>query len=425
MKISSKKTPSSVVITATFDTNDFEPARLKALSRLAKNLKIPGFRNGHAPANVVERHVDSNMLNNETLNILIQTNLPKMFDQAKLRPLSMPDVQVIKFVPGESAELEVKADIMPTVKLGDYKNLQVVAPKTTIKAAQVDEVLDRIAASMAESKLVQRPAKKDDEVIIDFVGKKDGVAFEGGSAKDYKLVLGSGSFIPGFEEGLIGHAAGDKVTLKLKFPADYGVADLAGKATEFEVLVKQVNARTKPEIDDDLAKKTGAAANLKDLKADIKKNLSQEAQYRDLEKYKDKLLIELTKQSKTTAPASIVEEQFHNIKQELESNLKTSSISFDDYLKSIKKSQSEWEKEAKKQAEQRVLSSLVLNALADELNIKVPESEFTEKVAAMQHAYKNNPEIAKQLASPDVQSNIRHRIRMDKTLDALAQLNRK
>lgn len=425
MKTSIKKSDSSVVITATFDASDIEPARLKALGRLAKNVKVPGFRNGRAPANVVEQHVDPNALATETLNTLIQSNIPAIFTEAKVNPISTPNVNITKYVPGEMAELEISADIMPEVKLGDYKKLKAKEQDSTIKAKDIEDVLNRIADSMAETKAVKRKAESGDEVIIDFTGKKDGVAFEGGSAKNHRLILGSGQFIPGFEDSIIGHEPGDKFDLNLTFPKDYGVADLSGAKVVFETLLKQVNERAIPALDDELAKKTGAFKTLKDLKDDIKKNLTAEAKQRALEKYKDDLVIELTKASKTTAPESVVEEQFKNIRQDLEQNLKNSGLTFPEYLEQVKKTEEEWEKEAKQAAENRVKSSLVINALATELKIDVTDDELNEKVVELQHAYQNNQQILDQLSTPEVHSDIRNRLRVDKTLDELVKINRK
>ena len=422
MKTSIKNNPSSVVINATFDAEDIEPARIKALGRLAKNVKVPGFRNGRAPANVVEQHVDPNALATETLNALIQSSVPKIFTEAKVQPISTPNVNVTKYVPGEMAEFEITADIMPEVKLGDYKKLKAKQEDNSIKGKDVEDVLNRIAESSAETKAVKRAAKKGDEVIIDFVGKKDGKAFEGGSAKNHKLVLGSGQFIPGFEDGIIGHEVGDKFNLDITFPKDYGIADLAGAKTVFEILVKQVNERTIPPIDDELAKKTGAFETLKDLKADIEKNLKAETERRSIDKFKDELIKELTEKSETALPTSVVEEQFNNIKQDLEQNLKSSGLTFPEFLKQSNKTEEEWNKEAHVAAENRVKSSLVINKLAEELKIKVSEEEFNQKVVELQHVYKNNEQISKQLATPEVQSDIRNRIRIDKTLDALVKL---
>ena len=172
MKISSKKNTSSVEFTVEFDKNDLEPARIKALSRLARDVKIPGFRNGKAPANIVEQHVDPNQLASETLDIAVRTAIPKLFDGTDMMPISIPHVEIAKYVPGEMAEITVKADIMPDVKLGDYKKIVATYDEPEISEKDVDDVVERITESFAESKVVKRAAKMGDEVIIDFVGKK-------------------------------------------------------------------------------------------------------------------------------------------------------------------------------------------------------------------------------------------------------------
>ena len=205
MKFTTNKKKTSVEFDVEFTSKDFEPARLKALARLARNLKIPGFRNGKAPANVVEQHVNPNELAMQTLDIMVREAIPKIYTEAKLQPISAPNVDIKKFVPGETAEVTISSDIMPDVKLADYTKLKAKYEKPEVSAKDVDDVLNRIAESYAESKVVKRAAKLTDEVIIDFVGKKDGVAFDGGSAKDFKLRLGSGQFIPGFEEVIVGH----------------------------------------------------------------------------------------------------------------------------------------------------------------------------------------------------------------------------
>ena len=299
MKSTSKKLSTSVEFTVEFDQKDFEPARLKALERLARNIKVPGFRNGKAPANIVEQHVDPNDLASQTLDIVVRQAIPKLYTEAGLTPISIPHVDVKKYVPGEMAELTITSDIMPDVKLGDYENIKVVYDEPEVTDDDVEDVLRRIAESYAEPKVVKRAAKNGDEVIIDFKGKKDGKAFDGGSAKDYHLRLGSGQFIPGFEDGIVGHEVGDKFDLDITFPKDYASTELAGAKTVFEILLKQVSEINVPAIDDDLAKKSGAFETLKELREDIMKNLKSRATYEADEKYKDSLLNEIVSHSKT------------------------------------------------------------------------------------------------------------------------------
>jgi trigger factor len=424
MKSTKNVKSTSIEFEVTFDQNDFEPARLKALERLARNIKVPGFRNGKAPANVVEQHVDPNELASTTLDILVRQAIPKLFDGSGVTPVSIPRVDIKKFIPGEMAELVVAADILPEVQLGDYKKLKGHYDKPEVSDDDVEDVLRRIADSYAESKVVKRKAKNGDEVIIDFVGKKDGVAFDGGSAKDFRLRLGSGAFIPGFEDGIIGHESGDKFDLNLTFPKDYGNTDLAGAKTVFEVLVKQVNEIVAPAIDDELAKKSGAFATLKELRDDIKKNLLAQAEHNADEHFKDDLLTALVDSSKTEAPASLVEEQSDHIKEDLARNLQTRGQKMEDFLAARGQSQEEWEEEVKKTAERRVMSSIIVQKLSDELKIEVSEDEINQQVAEMLTVYKNDPKASEQLATPEARNSIANRLRINKTMDKLAEINR-
>ncbi len=424
MKFTTNKKKTSVEFEVEFVSADFEPARLKALERLARNVKIPGFRNGKAPANVVEQHVDPNDLSMHTLDVLVREAIPKIYNDANIQPISTPNVEVKKYVPGEMAEVTITSDIMPEVKLPDYKHLKAKyeAPKVEVK--DVDDVLNRIAESMAESKAVKRAAKLGDEVIIDFKGKKDDVAFEGGSAKDFHLKLGSGQFIRGFEDGIVGHEPGDKFELKLKFPKEYHNADLAGADTVFEVLLKQVNEITLPKIDDELAKKTGAFPTLKDLKADIKKNLVAQAEQRAEDSYKDALLDELVKATKTDAPEALVEEQAKQIKEDMLRNIKARGGKLEDYLAQTKQKEEDWDKECREAAKRRVIGHLVIAQLGEELKVKVTDEEAEAQLVGMQEAYKKNPEATKELQSPEALISIKNRLRINKTMDKLVKLNR-
>jgi len=242
MKVKSKKlSDTRVEITVTLDKNDLKDARAKAIERLVKEVKLEGFRKGKAPKELAEKVLDKNAVAQETIDIAVRSTVPKAFSEAEKAPLVIPNVNVTKYVPEEMAEYTATADILPEIKLGDYKNLKVKKESTKVSKKDIDEIVERISKSYAERKATKKKAELGDEVIIDFVGKKDGEPFQGGTAKDYHLELGSHSFIPGFEEGIVGHESGDKFELPLTFPKDYHESSLAGKKTIFELLLKQVN----------------------------------------------------------------------------------------------------------------------------------------------------------------------------------------
>lgn len=425
MKTKFKKlSDSRVEITVTLDAKDLEAAKAHAVEKLAKEVKVEGFRKGKVPAEVAKKFIPENDLNAETIDFAVRTTVVAAFKENEKSPLVLPNVNVTKFVPDEMAEYTATADIIPEVTLGDYKKLGVKRAETKIAEKDIKGVLDNITASFAEKKVVKREAKNGDEVVIDFVGKKDGKAFDGGSAKDYKLTLGSKTFIPGFEEGIVGHGSGDKFDLELTFPEDYGVKDLAGAKTVFEILVKQVNEVVKPKMDDELAKKCGPFKTLEELKEDIKKNLAAQTEYQQEEKFKNDLVEALVKKSKVPAPEVLIDDQMHMIRDDVERNAAGQGMSFEDFLKRAGETVENWEKEARKVAEQRVKASLALQTLAVKEKITVSDEAVNAKIAELKEVYKKSPEALKNLKNPNVKMDIKNRLIIEETLNYLAKNNK-
>lgn len=425
MKTKAKKlSDSRIEITVTLDAKDLEPARKKALEKLAKEIKVEGFRKGKVPVKVAEKFIPENDLSAEAIDIAVRTTVIEAFKKESKSPLAIPNVNVTKYVPGELAEYTATADVLPEIKLGDYKNLGVKKPTTKVAGKDVDEILNNLSESFADKKVVRRAAALGDEVMIDFVGKKDGEAFKGGSAKDYKLVLGSGAFIPGFEDGVVGHEVGDKFDLKLTFPEDYGVKDLAGAKTVFEILVKQINEITKAPIDDEMAKKISPEfKTLDDLKKDIEKNLAAQNEHKAEEKFKDDLVNALVKKSTIPAPEILIDDQMRLIRDDITRNAASQGLSFEDFLKANGETAESWEKEARKVAKQRVKASLALQTLAVEQKITVSDDEVAAKLAELKEVYKKSPEAVKSLKDPNVKMDIKNRMIIEKTLDLLVKEN--
>ena len=284
-------------------------------------------------------------------------------------------------------------------------------------------MLNRIAGAYSEKSVAQRPAAAKDEVIIDFTGKKDGTAFPGGSAKDYHLTLGSGQFIPGFEDGIIGHAAGDSFTLDLTFPKDYPESSLAGAKTTFDVLLKQVNAVKTPALDDALAQKCGDFKTLDDLKADIRKNLEAQNRHRAMEQYRDDLVMELVGTSKVSAPEILIKDQFRFIKDDVTRNAASRGLTLEKYLERMGQTEEDWQKQARSIAEDRVKASLVLQVLAREQGITADDTEVDAKLAELRDVYQKSAEALKNLKKPEVRQDIKNRLILDKTLDFLVAVS--
>lgn len=425
MKTKVKKlSDSRIEITVTLDAKDLESARQQALAKLAKEVKVEGFRKGKVPTDVAAKFIPDNDLNAETIDHAVRSTVIAAFQQESRSPLAVPSVNVTKYVPGESAEYTATADIIPEVKLGNYQKLGVKRPEAKITAKDISGVLDQLASSFAEKKVVRRAAADGDEVVIDFVGKKDGEPFRGGSAKDYKLVLGSGTFIPGFEDGIVGHEVGDKFDLPLTFPKDYGVKDLASAKVVFETLLKQVNEVIKPAIDDALAQKVSPEfKDLQALKDDIKANLTAQQQHRTDNQFKDDLVKALVKKSTVPAPEILIDDQLRAIRDDITRNAASQGLSFEDFLQANGETVESWEKEARKVAKQRVQGSLALQALAVEHKITVSDDEVAAKLAELKDVYKNSKDALKSLRDPNVKMDIKNRLTIEKTLDFLAEAN--
>ncbi len=424
MKTTTKKlSDTRVEIKVTLDAADLKTAREQTLARLATNLKVQGFRKGKVPASMVEKHVPENEIINSVMDYAVRSTMGAALEQNKIVPIAIEQADVKKYVPDDNLEYVMTAEILPDVKLGDYKKLKAKMADTEPSAADVQEIVDNILNAYSEKVVVKRAAKEGDEVIIDFVGKQDGKEFAGGSAKDYHLILGSHQFIPGFEEGIVGHSSGDKFDLEVTFPKNYPEKTLAGKKAVFETLVKQVNEVKKPAENDELAKKCGNFQNMDELRADIKKNLTTQNRHRAIEQYREDLVAELVKASKVTAPEILIKDQLRFITDDMRRNAASRGMQLEDFIEQAGKKFEDWQAEARKVAEERVKSSLVLQILAREQKIEAAEEEVSAKIAELKDLYQKSKEALENLKKPEVRQDIRNRLIIDKTLDFLVAAN--
>lgn len=414
-----------VQLTISLGVDELIAAEQVSLTKLAKDMKVPGFRKGKVPASVAIKHVDPNVLQEQTLENAVSKAVAEAFIKEKINALERPTVQIKKFIPKQDLEFTAEAEIVPPVTLGDYKNLQVKKAAVRVGESDVAEVIERIRQNYAEKTDVKRAAKNGDEVTIDFIGKKDGTAFEGGSAEGHTMVLGDGQFIPGFEEGIVGHKAGEEFAISVTFPDDYHAKELAGAPAIFTVTLQKVRERKLPELNDEFAAKCGPFTELKELKADIKRELTAQKQREAEEKLKDQLVGELTKSSKVTLPELLIEDQMRSIEQDLMQNLAYRGLSLEDYLHAQKyKDKDEWlKKEARPAAEDRVKAGLVLAELSKELKIDVAHEELQKQIALLKGQYGKDANTAAQFDSPDVHRDIANRMITDKTVLKLVELN--
>lgn len=414
-----------VELTVTLGKDELIAAEQVALSKLAKNVKVPGFRKGKVPASVAAKHVDPQALGQQALDDALSKAVAEAYLAENIQALERPQVEVKKFVPGQELEFTAETEILPKVTLGNYKKLKAKAGKVTVAAKDIDEIIERMRQGFSEKKEVTRAAKDGDEVVIDFVGKKDDVPFDGGTATDYSLTLGSNSFIPGFESGIVGKKPSETFDLELDFPKDYHAKDLKGAKVVFTTTLKAIKEVVLPEVNDDFAAKAGPFKTVAELKADIKRELTDQKEREAKEKLKDGLVKELIEVSKVPVPGVLLKDQTASIERDMQQNLMYQGITLEQYLENKGfKGKEEWlETEVNEAAKKRVQAGLVLAELSKVEKIDATEKELNEHVERYKKEYANNPSMVAQFDMPEARRDIANRLLTEKTVDRLVELN--
>lgn len=413
-----------VQLTISVDAKALADAEQVALKKLSAAVKVDGFRKGKVPASVAAKHVEPQALQEQLLDDAVSKAVAEAFLAEKIQALDRPMVDIKKYVPGDLLEFTAEVDVLPKVTLGDYKKLGKKAEKVTVAAADVNDVIERIRAGFAEKKEVTRAAKNGDETVIDFVGKKGDVPFEGGTGNDYTLVLGSNQFIPGFEEGIVGHKAGETFDLALEFPKDYHAKELAGEKVTFTTTLHKVIESVLPKLDDDFAKKSDAAT-VAELKENIKTEITAQKEREANDKLKDTLIEALIEKSTVPVPEILVTDQMRSIEQDFAQNLMYRGLNLESYLTANGfKNEDEWrEKEVKPAAMRRVQAGLVLAELSKLEHITATDAEIDEHVEVHKRQYANSPEALKQFETPEVRNDIANHFITEKTIERLVTLN--
>ena len=427
MKTTVKKlSDTKVELTISLGSEELSAAEQVALTKMAADVKVPGFRKGKVPVSVAAKHVNPAALQEQTLDNALSKAVAEAFMAEKIQALDRPAVDVKKFVPGQELEFTAEVEIIPPVKLGNYKKLKAKRQAVKVEDKEVEEIITRMRENFTEKTEVKRAAKEGDEAVIDFTGKKDDVPFDGGAAKDFALKLGSGQFIPGFEEGVVGHKAGETFDLKLTFPKDYHAKELAGADVVFTVTLHKVNELSLPEVNDEFAAKCGPFTSVDELKADIKREITAQKEREADEKLKDDLVGELAEASKVALPELLIDDQVRSIEQDLMQNLMYRGLTLDSYLQTQKfKDKDDWRaKEARPAAEKRVKAGLVLAELSKELGVEVSHEELSTQIEAMKQQYGKDPKIAERFNDPNVHRDIANRMITDKTVEKLIELNK-
>lgn len=415
------KTPTQISLKISATAEDLAPIKQQVLQNLAGGVKIPGFRDGKAPLNMIEKNADQKLLLDEFMEHALGQLYGQAVDQERLRTAAAPKVEVKKFVPFSQLEFEVEVQIIGKITLPNYKTIKVAQKPVSVGAKDVDEVLDALLIRDAERKEVTTPAKNGEEVVIDFSGKDaKGVPIAGGSGKDYPLILGSNTFIPGFEEHLIGAKSGDKNEFDIKFPKDYGLAILQGKKVTFSVEVKKVQELNKPKVDDTFAAKLGPFKSVAELKTDVKKQITSEREMQAQRDLENELLKKLGDKTRVDIPDQMVEEQIDRIEEEEKRNLMYRNQTWQEHLDAEGLTEKQHHDNKKPEAYERIKIGLALSEISENENINVLPEELEIRIQILKGQYQDEA-MQGELDKPENRRDILARMYTEKTIAKLVE----
>ncbi len=418
-----KEEISSIKVKLTIDLTEAElkPHIEKVYKDLAKNLKIPGFRPGKAPQFVVEREVGQDKFYAEVLDAVLPEAYYNAITKEKLITVSRPEIKVVKFAPTGGLTFEATVETLPEITLPDYKKIKVSKKEVKVTDKDIKEDLIALQERYAEFKEVSRKAAKNDRAEIDFEGTQKGTPLENTKAEKYPIVIGSGAFVPGFEENLIGMSKGEDKTFDVTFPKDYHEKKLQGQKVTFKVKMVSISEKVLPEVNDEFAKKFGIFKNVKELEEGIKKNLGEVRTMEERRRLEEDIMTKISEKVNVEVPETLVHQEIHRMLHDAEANLQQSGITLERYLEMTKKTKEEMESEMEPDAEKRVKVGLVLSKIAEAENVKAAPKEIEEEKKNILASSGGSDEVKKQLESHEVLHQIENSIISKKTIDKLIE----
>ncbi|HEY5550215.1 MAG TPA: trigger factor [Candidatus Saccharimonadales bacterium] len=417
--------PTKVKLAVSADTADLEPIKRHVLAHFRHRVQVPGFRAGSAPLAMVEKNIDRKLLLDEFMEHALNHFYSQATGSQNLRPVGQPQIQLKKFVPFSDLLFEVETETVGQATLPDYKKIKIDKKTASVTAPDVSEVIKSLQQRVAERKATDHPAKNGDEVVIDFQGKdKDGKPLASTDAKNYPLILGSGSFIPGFEDNLRGAVAGQKKEFNVKFPPDYSVAAMQNKAVDFDVYVKRVNELKESKPDDAFAAKIGPFKTLAEFKADVKKQIKTERQQQLDRDFENRLIGEVVARSEVEIPESLVNEDIMRMEGEEKRNLSYRGQTWLEHLKEEGITEQQHRDRQRPRAEERVKAGIILGEIAEREEIKVTPDEVEKRIKILKGQYQDETMRA-ELDKPQARSDIEARLMTEKTIAKLVSYSQK
>ena len=420
-KVEKTKNANEVKLNVTIEAEKFDEAIKKVYFKSAKYFNIPGFRKGKAPMNIVEKYYGKEIFYEDAFNEVVPEELEKAVEENKLQVVSRPDIEVTQIGQGQDLIFTAVFQTKPEAELGKYKGVEI----KKIEYKVTDEDIEHELGHMQEhnSRLISvedRPVEKGDIANINFEGFVDGVAFEGGKAENHDLEIGSNTFIPGFEDQIIGMKIDEEKDIKVKFPDEYFSKDLAGKDATFKVKVNEIKKKELPKLDDEFAKDVSEFDTLKELKASIKEKQQKQNDERAKYETQDAVIKAVCENVKVDIPSGMVETETENMLKDMEQRLAYQGLKLDQYLQMMGKTKEEMQKEYEPQAIEAIKSRLAIEAVIKAEKIEVPDIDIEEKMKEMAKNYgrENDEEFMK---NENVKNYIKQGLESEKALEFLVE----
>ena len=417
-KVEKTENANEVKLEITIEAEKFDNAIKKVYFQSAKYFNIPGFRKGKAPQNIVEKYYGKEIFYEDAFNEVVPEEYEKALEENKIDAVSKPKIDVITMEKGQDLVFTAVVQTKPEAKLKKYKGIEIEKIEYNVKESDVENELKDMQDKNSRLVTVEnRPAQNDDTAIIDFEGFVDGVAFDGGKGENYNLVLGSHSFIEGFEDQVVGMNVGEEKEINVTFPKEYFSKNLAGKPAVFKVKLNELKKKELPELDDEFAKDVSEFDTLKELKQSIKEKL--EKQFKDREKYEkeDAVVRELVKELEVDIPSGMIETEVENMMKDMEQRMSYQGLKMDQYLKMMNKTEEQFKKEYEPQALEAIKSRLAIEVVVKSEKIEASDEEIKTKIEEMA---KNYGKEAKELEeNENVRNYIKNGIENEKAMEFL------
>ncbi len=409
-------------LTIEVGADELDKAIESAYQKQKGKISIPGFRKGKVPRQVVEKMYGKEVFYEDAANILIPDAYEKALDECEEDIVSSPKIDVTQIEAGKPFIFTAEVALKPEVKLGKYKGVKVEKADVVVTDEEVDEVIEKERENNARNITVEDRAVKDgDMTVIDFEGFVDGEAFDGGKGENYPLTIGSGAFIPGFEKQLVGSEIGKEVEVNVTFPEDYHAENLKGKAAVFKCTVKEIKEKELPELDDEFASEVSEFETLTEYKEDVKKNL-EEKKMKEAKENKEREAVEaVVDLSEMDIPEAMVETQQRQMVDEFAQRITMQGLSMEQYFQFTGTSYQQMLENVKPQAEKRIQSRLVLEAIAEAENIEVTDEDFEKEIETMAEVYQMDASKVKEMLGEKEMKNIRQDLAVKKAAEFVVE----